>query len=344
MRPAKQVGILGYGAYIPRYRIPTTEIARMWRGEGSGPNKEKAVAGLDEDTVTMAVEAARRAMDMAEVSNLGAILVGTESKPYAVKPTSTIVAEVLGFHYVLASDLEFACKAGTEAIQMNMALVGSGMIDYGLAIGVDTAQGRPGDELEYTAGSGAAAFVIGPANESPLAIIEESVSYVSDTPDFWRRSEEKYPRHLSRFTGEPAYFHHIIESVKSLLEKTGYKPQDFKYAVFHQPNPRFPITVGKRLGFKTEQITPGLLNPVIGNTYAGSSLLGFAAVLDEASPGDLILLSSFGSGAGSDSFIIRVTDAIVERRKNHITVKSMIEKGIRIDYALYAKFRGKIWL
>lgn len=342
MKPLRQVGILGYGAYIPKYRLPTTEIARIWKGGGSGPNKEKAVAGMDEDTITMAVEAARRAFEMAKVKSLGAVLVGTESKPYAVKPTATIVAEALGQHYVLASDLEFACKAGTEAMQMNIALVGSGMIEAGMAIGVDTAQGKPGDELEYTAASGAAAFVIGLASNSPLAIIEESVSYVSDTPDFWRRQGRPYPRHLARFTGEPAYFHHIMTSVKKLLEITGYKPEDFKYAVFHQPNPKFPLTVGKMLGFKKEQITPGLLNPVIGNTYAASSLLGLAAVLDEARPDDLILLASFGSGAGSDSFVIRVTDKILERRQGHITVQSMIKDGIRIDYAIYAKFRGKI--
>lgn len=343
MKPLRQVGILGYGAYIPRYRLPTSEIARVWKGGGGGgPNKEKAVAGIDEDAVTMAVEAARRAFGMARVKSLGAVLVGTESKPYAVKPTATIVAEALGQHYVLASDLEFACKAGTEAIQMNIALVGSGMIDAGMAIGVDTAQGRPGDELEYTAGSGAAAFILGPASDSPLAIIEESVSYVSDTPDFWRREGQRYPMHLARFTGEPAYFHHIKMSVKKLLEITGYKPEDFKYAVFHQPNPRFPLTVGKMLGFKNEQITPGLLNPLIGNTYAASSLLGLAAVLDEARPNDLILLASYGSGAGSDAFAIRVTDAIIERRRNHITVQNMIKDGRRIDYALYAKFRRKI--
>lgn len=343
MRPLRQVGILGYAAYIPKYRLPTTEIGRVWKGGGSGPNKEKAVAGLDEDTVTMSIEAARRAMDMAKVDNLGAILVGTESKPYAVKPIATIVAEVLGQHFTLSADLEFACKAGSEAIQMNIGLIGSGMIEYGMAIGVDTAQGRPGDELEYTAGSGAAAFVLGPSNKAPLAVIEESISYVSDTPDFWRKQEEKYPMHLSRFTGEPAYFHHIEMSVKALLEKTGYKPQDFKYAVFHQPNPRFPMNVGRRLGFTKEQMTTGLLNPVIGNTYAGSSLMGFTAILDEASPGDLILLASFGSGAGSDAFIVKVTDYMLERRNDSITVKEMIEKGVRIDYALYAKFRGKIW-
>ncbi|MBI2183787.1 MAG: hydroxymethylglutaryl-CoA synthase [Thaumarchaeota archaeon] len=342
MKTHYDVGIAGYGVYIPTYRLPTTEIARIWKGGGAGPNKEKAVACIDEDSATMAVEAARRAMDMAQVSKLGAIFVGTESKPYAVKPTSTVVAQALGQHFVLAADMEFACKAATEALQVVRGLVGSGMIENGLAIGVDTAQGRPGDDLEYTTGSGAAAYVLSRSNPDTLATVEAGVSYVTDTGDFWRRQTEKYPRHLSRFTGEPAYFHHVETSVKQLFETYGLKANDFTYAVFHQPNPRFPVEVAYRLGFKFEQIKTGLLNPIIGNTYAASSPMGLAAVLDEAKPGERVLVASFGSGAGSDAFSIKITASIDEKRKKAVKVSDLISKNIKIDYATYAKFRGKI--
>ena len=342
MQSKERAAIQGYGAYVPYYRLPTTEIAKVWKGGGSGPNVEKAVASMDEDTVTMAIEAARYAMKMAGTERLGAVFVGTESKPYAVKPTSTIVAQALGQHHTLAADLEFACKAGTEAMQIVTGLVGSGMIEAGLAIGMDTAQGRPGDDLEYTAASGGAAYVIGRRDRKSLAVIDCSTSFVSDTGDFWRRAHERYPRHLSRFTGEPAYFYHIESSVKTLFEETGHKPSDFKYAVFHQPNPRFPVEVATRLGFSMEQIKTGLLNPLIGNTYAGSSPIGLAAVLDEASPGDKILLASFGSGAGSDAFCIDVLDGITATRGVNPTVKSMMERSTKIDYSTYSKFRDKL--
>jgi len=341
LKPVSSVGILGYGAYVPIYRLPTTEVARVWRGEGAGPNKEKAVAHDDEDTFTMACEMARRAVRMAGVDKLGAVLIGTESKPYVVKPTSTILAQALRQHLTLAADLEFACKAGSEAMQFNIALVASGMIPAGLAVGVDTAQGRPGDELEYTAGSGGAAFVIGKGKEA-LATFEASTSYVSDTGDFWRRPGEKFPSHLGRFTGEPAYFHHVESCVKAHLEETGHKPSDYNWAVFHQPNPRFPVEAGLRLGFKMEQMEPGLLNPLIGNTYAGSSLIGLAATLDVAKPGDRILMCSFGSGAGSDAFTLDVTDRIVERRKLGVSVRSLVERSVKVDYAVYTRFRGKL--
>jgi len=78
MRSKIPTAIQGYGAYIPYYRLPTTEIARIWKGGGSGPNLEKAVAGIDEDVATMALEAARMAVKMAGTEHLGAVFVGTE--------------------------------------------------------------------------------------------------------------------------------------------------------------------------------------------------------------------------------------------------------------------------
>ncbi|MEJ2211397.1 MAG: hydroxymethylglutaryl-CoA synthase, partial [Anaerolineae bacterium] len=222
LKPIREVGITGYGAYVPRcFRLPGSEVDRVWtEGQGGSPIKEKAVAGPDEDTATMSIEAARNAMARAGIDPqaLRAVWVGSESHPYAVKPTSTIVAEAIGaVPATQAADWEFACKAGTEALQAAIGFVGSGMADYALAIGADTAQGRPGDALEYTAGAGGAAFVVGPA-EDALAVLEGSFSYVSDTPDFFRRPLQHYPQHGSRFTGEPAYFKHVLAAAEQLMK------------------------------------------------------------------------------------------------------------------------------
>jgi len=344
MTPIRQVGVVGHGSYIPMYRLPSTEIARVWSGGGRGPIKEKAVAGLDEDAVTIAIEAARNAVSRAgiEPEELRAIWVGSESHPYAVKPSSTLVAEALGATpYLLAADYEFACKAGSEALQAAMGIVGSGMGAYAMAIGADTAQGRPGDALEYTAASGGTAYIVGPA-EGALAVCLGSLSYATDTPDFWRRAHQHYPSHGGRFTGEPAYFHHIQSAASVLLEELGAEPGDFKHAVFHQPNTKFPGRVGKRLGFTTEQIETGLLSGVIGNTYAGAALTGFSAVLDVAEPGDKILVVSFGSGAGSDAFAWEITDQIEARRERAPKVQDYIARRQEIDYATYARYRGKL--
>ncbi|TFH47860.1 MAG: hydroxymethylglutaryl-CoA synthase [Lysobacterales bacterium] len=344
MKPRRPVGVVGYGSYIPMYRLPSAEIARVWSGGERGPIKEKAVAGLDEDTVTIAIEAGRNAVNRAGIlaNELRAIWVGSESHPYAVKPSSTLVAEALGAApYLLAADFEFACKAGSEALQAAMGIVGSAMGDYAMAIGADTAQGRPGDALEYTAASGGTAFIVGPA-ERAVATCLGSLSYATDTPDFWRRAHEHYPSHGGRFTGEPAYFHHIQSSATALMEDLEMTATDFRYAVFHQPNVKFPTRVAERLGFTQAQIEAGLLSNTIGNTYAGAALTGFSAVLDIAEPGDRILVVSFGSGAGSDAFAWEITDRIGARRNKAPRVQDYINRRQEIDYAIYARYRGKL--
>jgi len=304
---------------------------------------EKSVPSADEDTATIAVTAARYALARAQIDpqKIGAIYVGSESHPYAVKPSATIVAEAINATPDLtAADLEFACKAGTAGIQMTMGLVDSDMIEYGLAIGADTSQGAPGDALEYTASAGGAAYIIG--KDNTLADIEETYSFTTDTPDFYRREGQDYPSHGGRFTGEPAYFKHVLSAAKGLFEKTDSKPEDYDYACFHQPNGKFYLRAGKKLGFNSEQIKQGLLTPNIGNTYSGAVPLALSNILDVAEPGDKIFVVSYGSGAGSDGFTLTVNEEIKEKRDLAPKTQDIIDRKQYVDYAVYAKFKGKI--
>jgi hydroxymethylglutaryl-CoA synthase len=343
MRPVKAVGIVGYGAYVPRYRLPGSEVARVWTGGlGASPVMEKAVAGPDEDVTTMSIEAARNAIARAAIDpmQLRAVWIGSESHPYAVKPTSTIVAESIGASpNIQAADWEFACKAGTEAVQASIGIVGSGMGAYTLSIGMDTAQARPGDALEYTAASGGAAFVIGAAEEA-VAVYQGSYSFVTDTPDFWRRADELYPSHGERFTGEPAYFNHTLSAAQKLMDMMGTTAADYTYAVFHQPNVKFPSRAAQMLGFKDEQIKTGLLANEIGNVYSGSCMIGLTAILDIAKAGERILMISYGSGAGSDAFDLLVTERISQAQGRAPKTRDYISRRTPIDYATYCRYRG----
>ena len=175
-------------------------------------------------------------------------------------------------------------------------------------------------------------------------MIEGSYSYTTDTPDFWRRANETYPEHGERFTGEPAYFSHVQASAEYLMDAIGATAPDYKFAVFHQPNTKFPVRVAKTLGFEQKQIEAGLLVPDIGNTYAGSAMVGLTAILDIAEPGDRILMVSYGSGAGSDAFSLRATEALTERRKAARDTQSYVKRRSVIDYATYARLRGKLVL
>ncbi len=345
MKPSRGVGIVGYGVYVPRYRIGASEIARVWgRDTRSLPVQEKSVPGPDEDAVTIGIEAARNALKRGGIPprEIAAVWAGSESKPYAVKPSSTIIAEAIGATpHVDAADWEFACKAGTEALQACFALVGSDMGKYALALGIDTAQGKPQDPLEYTAAAGGAAFLVGRREES-LAYLEASHSYVSDTPDFFRREHMRFPVHGSRFTGGPGYFHHIVRAATELMESLGTTAGDYDFAVFHQPNAKFPMSAAKMLKFPVEKVSAGLVVPFIGNTYSGSSLLGLAAVLDRAQPGERILCVSYGSGAGSDAFSFVVTEKIEERRNLAPRVETYIQRKREVDYAVYSRFRRNL--
>jgi len=344
-------GIVGYGAYMPRNRIKSEEIAHQW---GKDPGaiarglllEEKTVPGLDEDTITISVAAGRSAIERAGIdpTKIGALYIGSESHPYAVKPSGTVVVEALGIgNEVHVADFEFACKAGTEAMFVALGLVESGRVEYAMGIGADTSQGAPNDALEFSASAGGAAYLFGA--DDLLAEVLGTYSFTSDTPDFWRREGEFYPRHSGSFTGEPAYFKHVLSATRGMLDKSGFKPSDFRHAVFHMPNGKFPLAAGKTLGFTPEQLETGWVVNLMGNTYSGSSPTGLAAILDIAEADDLILITSFGSGAASDSFVLRATDLLPMRQDLAPTVRSMLE-GPRhyLTYGEYAKYREKIIL
>ncbi|MCI4364846.1 MAG: hydroxymethylglutaryl-CoA synthase [Thermoplasmata archaeon] len=344
-----EAGIVSYGAYVPRYRITPTEIGRVWGADGEGMGlalnvQRKSVPAPDEDTITISTEALRTALVRGGIDpqTIGALYVGSESHPYAVKPTATVVAQAVGATPNLtAADFEFACKAGTAAIQTCLGLVGADMIRYGVAIGTDTSQGAPGDALEYSASAGGAAFVIG--REKVIARVNRTLSYTTDTPDFWRREGQRYPSHGGRFTGEPAYFRHVTECARRMFEAVGTAPKDYAHVIFHQPNGKFPVRVGKQLGFTDAQMRYGLVTPFIGNTYSGAALIGLANVLDHTTPGERILMVGYGSGAGSDAFDLEATEEVaVYDRSYGRTTQEYLEGGVEIPYAVYAKFRGKI--
>lgn len=337
--------IIGYGAYVPKYRVKIEDIADVWKKEATEiitglRVTEKAVPAFDEDAVTLAIIAAKNAFAMAGVkpTQIESVYFGSESHPYAVNPSSTIVAEYLGIgRHFFAADLEFACKAATAGMQATVGLINSKQTQYGLVIGSDTAQGRPHDILEYTASSAGVAYILGNKKTESLADILYMSSYTSDTPDFWRRDGEKYPSHFGRFTGEPAYFTHVISEGKKLLEQSKLKPSDFDYCVFHMPNGKFPRAAAKKLGFTPEQLAPSLTVDKIGNPYSAAALLGLSAVLDIAKPKQKIFFVSYGSGAGSDGFIFETTENIVKKQKRNQPIMEMVSQKEYISYTQYLK-------
>ncbi len=380
---SKKVGIVSYGAKLPQFKIMGEEIAKAQKKSDQKIYKSlgvvsKTVPGIDEDTISLSASAGFQAIQRLQVldplvtEKIDTIFIGSESHPYAVKPSGTVVAQALGIasdsiqssknkkQYgkpLATADLQFACKAGTQALQISNLYVTSGFTKYALAIGTDTAQASPGDVLEYTAGAGSAAFILGNSEDQILARLIATTSVATDTPDFWRRPQESYPQHAGRFTGEPGYFGHIILAAKQILEETDLSPKDFDRCVFHTPNAKFPKSVAKRLGFTPKQLEASLVVERIGNTYAGASMLGLVNTLDKAKSGEKILVVSYGSGAGSDAFVFETTPQLEKVRKQWSktnkssqvlntqilvsvtknTLEDQIQNLIPVEYELYRK-------
>ncbi|HKZ95268.1 MAG TPA: hydroxymethylglutaryl-CoA synthase [Candidatus Bathyarchaeia archaeon] len=337
-------GIVGYGVYTSKFRIKEGAI-------------ERSVPFIDEDSITAAVEAGKMALIHSGIDPLmvAKVYVGSESNPYAVKPIASKVAQVLklgeedkeiGVQTVDAVDTEFACKAATCMFKDAAALVyyPTARGHYTIVVGTDNSQAAPrnevGGELDFFVGYGASAFIFGMSDV--IAEMEDWCSCTSDTPDFWRRDQECYPRHGGRFTGEPAYFKHVTKAAEKLMDKMRLQPKDITYFVSHQPNVAFPVKVASQLGFKEEQFMPGLQVSRFGNTYSASSPIGLAAVLDIAKPNDRIVIVSYGSGAGSDAYSLMVTNQILGKRsRQKFTIRHQAEnKNVEyVDYETYRRLK-----
>ena len=336
-------GIVGYGVYLPKYRVKNDE-------GGVLGVIERTLPFPDEDTTTFSVEAGKRALIHAAIEGrrVRKCFVGSESPPYAVKPVMSTVSQALklgeeqeGGFFSGGVDSQFACKAATDLFIDAAALVSYPAFggEYVIVIGADNSQAAPGDPLDYTVGAGAAAYLFG--RRDVIATLDHYVSYTSDTPDFYRREGEKYPRHGGRFTGEPAYFKHVLTAMKAVLKRSDMTPEDIDYLVTHSPNGAFPLRVASAVGFDQDKVLPSLVVTHIGNLYSGSSPTGLAAVLDIAKPGDKILLTSYGSGAGSDAYIFTVTKHIDNKRYRSLPVKEQIYNPNRyyVDYSKYREWK-----
>lgn len=363
MKIHSNIGILSYGIYLPRAVITAQDIGAAHGGDGSQGKalgvQQKTVADSDEDTVTMATQAGYRALENwrleridrveqadaaspmsdEKCSKVGALFIGSESHPYAVKPSGTVVKNALGLKDGIAlADLQFACKAGTQAVQVGLSYVQAGMSPVALAIGADTAQSRPGDVLEFTAAAGAAAYVLGQDDDHQRVIARcvGTCSLATDTPDFWRRPGEAYPQHAGRFSGEPGYFAHITRAAKAVMDELGLQPSDFANCVFHTPNGKFPKAVARDLGFTNEQLQSSLVVHEVGNTYSAASLLALAAVLDQARPSQKILMVSYGSGSGADAFVFETTAELSRFQDTQRNVLRAAIKDVKaISYQRY---------
>lgn len=346
---SKKPGISSIGISLPHYRTTADEMARTFHIDPNYIKKglgveEVSVPAWDQDTGTFAIDAALDAVSRLPpefIQTIGMIVVGSESKPYSVKPTATNVQSFLGINEdIICYDAEFACIAAGMQIKSAIALIKSGDIESALIIGADVSQGQPGDPLDMDTGAGGACFVISKYN-----VILEYIGMhysVGDHPDFMRRAGCAYPKHGYGLTGEPSYFAYQEAAIKKTLKKYNISLDQIKGVTFHQPNYNFLQKEVKKFGLDKEsrikrELKPCIIgDPVkkIGNTYSAATMLGMAAIVNEPQhyvdldevtarqlgfenpkkpslqliPKDIILAGWYGSGAAGGCVLFQVTE------------------------------------
>ena len=186
------------------------------------------------------------------------------------------------------------------------------------------------------------ALILG--NENVIAEIEGTTSYSTDFSDFFRLDGERYIRMSDQNIPallDVGMIEHSATAVKALLRTLGAGPEEYDYAIFQAPYGFVPSTIGRAVGFGQHQIDPGLIAPKIGDCGAATSLLSLGSVLDIALPGQRILVSAYGFGAGADAFSLKVTPSIEQVRGKVPTVRALLEDKKMVDYATAAKFEYK---
>jgi len=329
------VGITSYGVYIPYYRLSRDEIARVWGGpSGRG---EKAVANWDEDSITMAVAAALDSINSIDRQQIDGCFFASTTSPYREKQAAALVATVVDLRRdIITADSANSLRAGTIALRHALDAIKAGTAKNILVTTADCRLATPQSPLEPNFGDGAASFLIG---DSEVAVAVEGSYQVSDEfTDMWRREQDTFVKIWEdRFSLEEGYNRIMAETISGLMKKYNLTPKDFAKVVLYAPDQRSHTVLARRLGFDLKEQLQDPLFTTVGNTGTACAMIGLAAALDEAKPGDRILLANYGDGG--DALILQVTEQI-NKIRNKKNVKHYLEsKKMLPNYQRYIYFR-----
>jgi 3-hydroxy-3-methylglutaryl CoA synthase/uncharacterized OB-fold protein len=331
-------GIISYGVHVPHYRLSRKTIASAmdWMNTGAGPG-EKAVANHDEDSITMACAAGINCLEGIDRSTVNGMYLATSTAPYRERGSAVIIAGALDLRpSIRTADFTDSLKAGTTALLSacdSVAEDGTGNV---LLCASDCRLAKPGSAQEGLFGDGAAALLLG--NGAVIASLEGSFSLSYDFPDYRRAEFDTFVRASEeRFIREEGYLKFVTEAIAGLLKNYNLQAGDFAKVAYPCISAREHGTIAKKLGFQPEQVQEPLLNK-IGESGVASPVLLLAAMLEDAKPGDLILLASYGNGA--DALCFKVTGEI-EKVKNRKKLQSALNAGKEMtSYEKYCAFRG----
>jgi hydroxymethylglutaryl-CoA synthase len=328
-------GIISIGAYIPMYRLSLEEVTKFWRTKGAGG--EKAVAGHDEDSITMAVAAAFDCLKGSGELPQG-LFFATTTNPYREKQGAAVIASAIDLgRECLTADFTNSLRAGTIALRAAADAVKSGSVKSALITASDCRLGGPQGRNEQLLGDGAAAVAIG--SDQTIADIEGSYSLFSDFTDYWRNSGDDFVQSAEgRFIDVNGYMPIMQETISTLMKNYSVSAGDFSKIVFYASDAKAQAELAKRLGFEKTQIQDPLFAQ-IGNTGSAATFLMLAAALEEAKAGDRILFAGYGDGC--DAFILRVTKEI-EKTRTATSMKDRLARKAPVDYGKYLSWKNLV--
>ncbi len=331
------VGIISVGAYIPYYRIRRETIARAWgRGAIKG---ERSIANTDEDSITMAVEAAMNCLQYIPREEVDVLYFASVTAPYAEKGQSGLIATVCDLKdQVSTADFAQSTRAGASALKAAVDAVKGQSARQALITVADCRVAHPKSDKEQLLGDAAAALAIG--SENVIASIECFSSVNNEIIDYWRNYGERYVNCAEgRFATDKGYMAAMQQAVKDVLQKSGLTAKDFNKVVFTTPGLRENGQLAKKLGFGEEQLQDSLMLEV-GDCGVAQPIMLLIAALEKADPGDRILLAAYGSGA--DAFIFRVTDNVQGIKQRAQLQKYLNTKRYLESYSRFLSFRGLV--
>jgi 3-hydroxy-3-methylglutaryl CoA synthase len=335
-------GITSYGAYIPRYRMNRKVIFDQFGwfnpANASVARGEKAVANYDEDTVTMAVAAATDCLNGRDRKKVDAVYLASVSLPFAERQNAVIVSDALNCSSKLrTADFGGSLRSGTTALlsALDAADAGGNI----MVCAADSRLGKPGSPQEYTFGDGAAALLVG--NDGVVAEFKGSFSVSRDFIDYRRLPGEKFGHEWeARWIRDEGYGKIIPEAAFGLLRNYGLDIKDFAKIIIACPVQAAFVGLVKTLGAKPEQIQDNMMSNV-GDSGSALPLMMFVAALEEAKPGDKIMVISYGNG--SDAIYFEVTDEIEKIKKGRKGIKGCLsEKEALSVYGKYLVFKNII--
>jgi 3-hydroxy-3-methylglutaryl CoA synthase len=331
------IGITSYGAYIPMWRLPFAAIAGGGRKAQGGGGGERSIAYFDEDSVTMAVAAATDCLRGIDRASVGGVLFASTSYPFKEKQGASVIAKALDLgRSIITADFGGSLRAGTTALRAGLDSVKAGTAKNVLVVASDCRMAAPRSALERSVGDGAAALLIGDTNVA--AEVDAQFTLADEIIDVWRTDRDAFVHTWEdRFVVEQGYRNVMVEAVKGLFEKTGRSAKDFTKAVLYGPDARSHAAAAKQLGFEPKTQVQDAAFGRLGNTGAAFAPMQLVAALENAKPGDTLLLASYGDGA--DAFALRVSDGI-KRLADRRGVRWHLERRSELgDYDKFLRFR-----